>query len=571
MARTRHAQFLRSLAADHAAADRLHLPIDEYRGLRDEAVAETLTGDPAGPSRRALLGRAVALGPGAAAASAGTGPARPGKDRAATVTTKSGTTARIAVVGAGIAGLNAALTLADKGVACTVYEANPSRIGGRMYSQGGTWNPGFWDQGQVSEYGGELVDTGHHDILGLCQRFGLNLVDVNQAYGSKSEQTLYFGGAYYDRAQADLDFQPVYKNIQTDMSNSKNTIPSYNNANPASIALDNMTIRDWINSRVPGGYASKLGQFLDVAYNVEYGADTTAQSSWALLGLLSYQTNPAHFNIWGLSDERYHIVGGNDQVPHAIANALPAGTVQMGMSLLAVAANADGTQTLTFQKDGGGTTSVIADQTILAVPLPILQQIDTSKANFDPLMKGVLANMKMGYCTKLNMQFTGRPWVGTGPWPQFSDGEAFTDMTMQQIWDVTRGQSGTDGILVQYGGGSLAYGLKPGAPFTDTSTAYTKNLVSTYLAQIEKIYPGTTAAFTGRAKLSAWHLNPYSWGAYSMWPTSYLHQYAGYEGHAQGNIHISGEHTSFDFQGYMNGGAQEGARAGNEVLAALGL
>src|SRR5439155_25262556 len=131
----------------------------------------------------------------------------------------------------------------------------------------------------------------------------------------------------------------------------KNTIPTYNNANPAATALDGMSIAKWINTRVPGGEGSKLGAFLDVAYAVEYGADCADQSAWALLGLLAYQTKPAHFNVWGLSDERYHITGGNDQVPHAIANALPAGTIQMGMSLIAIAANADGTQTLTFQQN----------------------------------------------------------------------------------------------------------------------------------------------------------------------------------------------------------------------------
>jgi monoamine oxidase len=116
MTRSEHAHFLRSMAADHAAADQLGLPIDEYRGLRDEAMA-----DHDGPSRRALLGRAAALGLGAAAL--GTGVARPRRASAdtAAVTTKTGpTTARIAIIGAGISGLNAALTLADKGVASTV-------------------------------------------------------------------------------------------------------------------------------------------------------------------------------------------------------------------------------------------------------------------------------------------------------------------------------------------------------------------------------------------------------------------------------------------------------------------
>ncbi|MEY9841001.1 flavin monoamine oxidase family protein [Streptacidiphilus sp. EB103A] len=565
MARSEAARALQRLAADHVAAGRLRLPLDDYRGLRAEAVA-----DPTGVSRRTLLTRAAALGLGTAALTLGLPPRTA---HAATTTTAKATSSspRIAIIGAGISGLNAALTLADKGVACTVYEANPSRIGGRMYSQGSPANPGYWDQSQVSEYGGELVDTGHKAILSLCQRFGLATTPVRHVYGSQADQILWFGGGYYDRAQADTDFKPVWQAIQNDVNGGNGYTPTWNSHNAANVTLDQMSVRDWINTRVPGGYASNLGQFLDVAYAVEYGADTVNQSSYALLCLLAWQANPGSFNIWGGSDERYHITGGNDQLPHAIAAALPAGTVQQGYTLNAVVANSDGTQTLTFALDGGGTATVTADHTILAVPLPILQQhIDFSKADLDTMMQGVLAHMTMGYCTKLNMQFTSRPWAGTGPWPGTSNGEMFSDQPFQQVWDVTRGQSGTDGILVQYGGGSLAKGLTPPSAFTDTTTSYTRNLAKTYLGQIEPIFPGTTAAWTGQAKLSAWHLNPYSYGAYSNWPVGYLTTYAGYEGTAQGNLHFSGEHTSYNFQGYMNGGAVEGARAAGEVLTAIG-
>ena len=45
--------------------------------------------------------------------------------------------------------------------------------------------------------------------------------------------------------------------------------------------------------------------------------------------------------------------------------------------------------------------------------------------------------------------------------------------------------------------------------------------------------------------------------------------FSGYEGVPQGGIHFCGEHTSQDFQGFMEGGASEGVRAGEEVLAAI--
>jgi monoamine oxidase len=39
----------------------------------------------------------------------------------------------------------------------------------------------------------------------------------------------------------------------------------------------------------------------------------------------------------------------------------------------------------------------------------------------------------------------------------------------------------------------------------------------------------------------------------------------------QKNVFFAGEHTSVNFQGYMEGAAEEGARAGQEILTQLGL
>ncbi|MFE1791077.1 flavin monoamine oxidase family protein [Streptomyces sp. NPDC059525] len=545
MARTPLMHALRRIAADHAAARRLGLPVAEVRGS----------------TRRELLGRAAALGltaalvPSAAAHAATT----PATD-AAPAKRPSGP-ARVAVVGAGISGLTAALTLQDAGIPCTLYEANPARVGGRMWTQ-----RDHWAYGQTSEIGGELIDTSHKKIQELCRRFGLPLEDFLGGGPNGAEEILHFNGSYYPRTQADEDFKAVYQALHRDLQDAGEV--SWNSSTPAGTALDNMTLYEWIETRVPGGHGSLLGRFIDVAYNVEYGADTQTQSALALVLLMGYQPNPGNFNVWGLSNERYHVIGGNDRLPNAIAAALTPGTLVMGRSLVAVRANADGTQTLTFD-DSGAVRTATADHTILCVPLPILQRLDTSQAGFDPLMRNLLRDARMGYCTKLNMQFTARPWRGTGPWPGVSAGDCFTDSAVQQTWDTTKVQPGNGGILLQYGGGSLAGALTPATPFATESDPYVRDLAGRVLTGVDAFFPGTKAVWTGRAQLSAWHRNPYSLGAYSYWPTGYLHRYAKYEGTAQGNVHIGGEHCSYDFQGFMEGGATEGERAAREVIAAL--
>src|SRR5688572_9970246 len=59
----------------------------------------------------------------------------------------------IAIVGAGLAGLSAAYALKRAGHAATIYEANPSRIGGRCWT-----GRGAFAEGQLYEHGGELID-----------------------------------------------------------------------------------------------------------------------------------------------------------------------------------------------------------------------------------------------------------------------------------------------------------------------------------------------------------------------------------------------------------------------------
>jgi len=69
---------------------------------------------------------------------------------------------RIGIIGGGISGLTAALTLQDAGITSTVYESS-TRIGGRMHS-----DTSSWQNTQVSEWCGELIDQ--MDLVGAVRR-----------------------------------------------------------------------------------------------------------------------------------------------------------------------------------------------------------------------------------------------------------------------------------------------------------------------------------------------------------------------------------------------------------------
>ena len=51
-----------------------------------------------------------------------------------------------------------------------------------------------------------------------------------------------------------------------------------------------------------------------------------------------------------------------------------------------------------------------------------------------------------------------------------------------------------------------------------------------------------------------------------IWLVGQYTLFSGYEGVRQGKIHFAGEHCSINFQGFMEGAAEEGERAAKEIL-----
>ena len=544
MPRTPFLRALRRLADDHREADRQGIPVAELQGRRAEAAAY---------DRGEFLKKAGAAGAGMVAGSAYFAE----HARAA----KGGTNPRIAIVGGGIAGLAAALQLQDKGVYSDVYESS-GRVGGRMHSDWQEFGHNFWNDGQQAELCGELIDTNHKTILQLAQRFSLPVVDLLQAQPNGTTDTYWINGSRYTYAQASNDFQPVHNTLQGQVQAAgypTTYLPTQQT--PTGRMLDAMTVHDWIQTYVPGGLSSNFGALLNAAYNEEYGAETTDQSALNIVYLLGYQASPGNFSIYGKSDERYHIVGGNSNLPVAIANALPAGSVHLGYAMSAIALNSDGSIKVSFSNG----KTVTADHVILCMSFAVLRTLDYSKAGFDGLKQTAVTQLGAGRNVKLNLQFNSRPWYATG-----SDGSLYSDLPFQSGWEVSRAQSGASGILVEYPGANTSGSMGQKNPYTTTAT---NRAVTTYaqqfLSQLEAIYPGISAQWNGKAMLSTPATDPNFNCSYSYWRPGQYTGFSGYEGMRMGNIHFAGEHCSINFQGFMEGGASEGQRAAYEILGDL--
>lgn len=487
-------------------------------------------------SRRRFLGQAAAMaGAVGAAPLAFARPPRAGSDE------------RVVVIGAGLAGLTCAYRLRQAGIEATVYEAN-TRLGGRCWT-----NRTTFAGGQIAEHGGELIDQGHTRTRQLAQELRLPLDNLLAAEQNGTEPIYYFDGAPYTYEEATDDVKQIWQKLHRDLSEA--SYPTlFDNYTPRGLELDRMSIIDWIEETVPGGVQSRFGQLLDVAYNIEYGAECERQSALNLLYLLGY-SGQGQLRMFGPSNEKYHVRGGNDQITAAMASAL-GNQVVTGQALVALRLNADGSYTLTLD-NGRRRTETVADRVVLALPFSILRQsVDLRRAGFGDLKMTAIRELAMGSNTKLNMQFTSRVWRGLG-----YNGDSFADTGYQASWEVTRGQEGTEGILVDYTGGNYADTFGSGTP---------SSRAALFLSQAEPVFPGLTAAWNGRATVDFWAGNPFTRGSYSFWQVGQYTRFVGIEGRQDGAVHFCGEHTSVDAQGYLEGAVETGERAASEVRSALG-
>jgi monoamine oxidase len=453
----------------------------------------------------------------------------------------------IAVVGAGLAGLTCAYRLKQAGLNADVYEAS-GRIGGRCWTIK-DFSP------LIAEHGGELIDQGHTQVRQLAQELGLGLDNLLAAQPNGTEDFFYFDGEPYSFEEATDDLKKIWQKVHSDVSAA--SYPTlWNLSTQRGRELDHMSIIDWLNESIPfGGAGSKLGQLLDIAYNIEYGAECSEQSALNLLYLLGY-SGQGQLRIFGPSNEKYHVRGGNQQIADGLGLALK-GQISLGTALTSIKLNSSGTYTLTFSKDLGSLT-VTADHVVLALPFSLLRSVNYGKAGFEPLKVTAIKELPMGTNSKLHVEFKDRFWYGAG-----NNGNTVADTGYQNTWEVSRAQGGAKGLLVDYTGGNVGASFGTGTPSSRGQE---------FMTQLQPLFPtvpNLANHATGRATIDFWMDYPWTKGSYSYWKVGQYTKFSGMEKERQGNCHFCGEHTSQDFQGYLNGAVETGERAAGEILGDL--
>lgn len=493
-------------------------------------------------SRRTFL-RASAVVSGGAAVSPLLGGCRPAavRDGAGSQTASGRGTARVVIVGAGLAGLTCAYRLLQQGITARVFDAN-ARLGGRTFSLHGS------GLGNRVELGGEFIDSGHKRIQKLSQELGLSLLDLPAASRNLTQERYFIRGQHYTERDMVEAFRPVARLLQNDFAAlGEPTYASYASHSAKARELDRLSIREWLAVH---GVADPIRTLLDIAYTAEYGLETEQQSYLNLLYLIDVEGDP--FRLYGDSDEAFTLREGNASIAERLAARLPT-SVQLESRLEAVKRRADGALRISLSV-AGSSVEVIADRLVLAVPFNQLRKADLRVA-LSAAKRRALANLRYGTNAKLMAGTAARPWVASG-----STGTSFNDAVYHESWDAARGFPGSAGVAASFSGGNL--GLAMGSGSADFQARR-------FLSRLDGVYAGTSALYTGHAVRFHWPTAKFFEGSYACYgPTDYT-TFLGSEGEAEGNVHFCGEHTSTEAQGYMEGAVDSGERVAAEISAAL--
>ncbi len=450
----------------------------------------------------------------------------------------------VAIVGAGIAGLTAAWRLRQAGVPVRVYEAG-NRIGGRMYSL-----RDHFPDGQVVELGGELIDTGHVRVQALCAEFGLALDDLPADGADLAQEVWWFGGQRRSERELVEAMAPLARALARDQARLPDDTITWRDDHGLA-DLDRTPLSQWLDEAGLDGWLRNL---VDVAYTTEMGAEPERQSALNLIDFMAIDGD--HFSIFGESDERFHVRGGNDLVVHALAGRL-ADAIETGVALESLREGSDGGVLLGLRQDGQASREVAADLVILALPFTTLRRvrIDLPMA---PVKRRAIAELGYGDNAKLMIGFDRRVWR-----EHDSNGSTFTDLALQSTWETSRAQPGRHGILTNFTGGAHARSIGRGPAAT---------LAQSVVADLDRIFPGAAEAHAGqKAVRFHWPSQPWVQASYACYGPGQWTSLRGAAGEPAGRLHFAGEHCALDNQGFMEGGCETGEWAAAQVLERLGV
>lgn len=443
---------------------------------------------------------------------------------------------KIAIVGAGIGGLSAGYFLRRKRVQAVLFEGD-KRPGGRIKSAR------IFDDGNLNtEIGAEFIDSNHSEMLFFARMLGLDtkIMDVEQdTFGQRD--ALFFENRHWSIREVLEEFKAVYPRIRADQKRLNGR---------GAARLDNISMGAYIDNLPVSSWVKKM---LHAAYLGENGLETSEQSAANMLGV--FEIRDEKILPYGISDERFKIIGGNEQITQGLAKMLET-QIRYEHKLHSIRENANRSLTLSFNQNGT-TYEETFDAVIVTLPFAVLRDLDI-KMDLPPHKRRVISELGYGTNTKFIVETQERIWRKAG-----YRGFLFNEQ-IPNGWDSAQMQQDNQGVgaFTCFFGGDRGKAAARGTE--QEQLAY-------ILPALDGAFPGTAASLTGKLELANWSANPFAKGSYSCFKVG---QHTAFEGAAfepVRQLYFAGEHCSTESWGFMNGAAETGRKAAEKILKKMGV
>jgi monoamine oxidase len=240
------------------------------------------------------------------------------------------------------------------------------------------------------------------------------------------------------------------------------------------------------------------------------------------------------------------VIGGNDQIAKALADALP--DVRLNSPVTAIRLDPSGVSVNVKQNDSYLTfDSAFA---ILAAPLTTARLIDFNSSL--PLAhQRMVDEISYGAVTKVMIEYRKRFWDDIG-W----NGRLATDAPIVYTWHATSHLEHQHGIITAYTGGENA---------TRLSALSDGERIQLAVNEIERVFPGSSDLIENTATV-AWPNEPYTRGAYMALAPGEVTAHWKTLSEPAGCLFFAGEHAT-PIQGYMEGAVESGQRTAATIIA----
>jgi monoamine oxidase len=445
---------------------------------------------------------------------------------------RAGAGKSVVVVGAGFAGLAAAHELTSAGYDVTVIDAR-NRVGGRVLSVKD------FVPGRNIEAGAELIGSNHPAWVAYAEKFGLEFLDVSE--DAESDFPIVLGGkllTFEESAKLWEELEEAHA-LMNDDARPINADEPWKSPNAE--ALDKRSLKDWIDAQQISDRCRDVLVLENAANN---GVDN-ARASY--LGMLTAVKGGGIEKYWSDS-EVYRCKGGNQQLAQKLSEPFKQRLV-LGLAVTEIAPKGSGM--MVTCKDG---RTIECDDVILAVPPTTWKKIDLKVGLPASLMPQMGINVK--YLTHVKRRF----WKDTNL-SQY----ALSDGDVAMTWD------GTDGVTEPGGDENACLTVFAGAAAAEAARNRTpEERTAEYGRELEAMYKGF-----GENRVASrwmdWPSDPWCLAGYSFPAPGQVTTVGPALAKGVGRLHFAGEHCSYKFVGYMEGGLQSGIAAARRIAARDGV